>query len=482
MTRRDEEFDFRNMTNGAKKTKRQRRLDELDDQQLRLMAKSDQRRSARQYSPRLPDISEASILAMVERQKPAHTENKTSAFSLRRSDWASLGWQEFTQQRPWYSIDFDQSRFTDGGSTTNAHNASNSATLLPWPRGPLSEYVISTLSARSQVSGLMPPVRVVNPLSDDDFQLALFLCYELHCRGDDSVQWEWDPGLLSFRGELEREFLHALQKPNVGEFPSKNILKELDAVVTRSRGDTVSANLANHADLDKVREYLVHFSIQQLKNADAQSFSVARLSGAARTAMVQMQFGDSGCGVASASTESLFGATMTALQLDPTPGVYAGHVPGVSLAGANLTSFFSLHRRWRGAMVGQVAVTKMMSSATMNECTRALRKLDVEPYALRHFETRSRNDALHSLVARNRLIPSFLDTNASSATDILFGACSQLEIEANFNRYVLQAWSKNYSSLVPWGAPPHGGVPHEGNHFFHGDEAINAMALQDGRS
>jgi hypothetical protein len=482
MTRCDEEFDFRNATNGAKKTKRQRRLDELDDQQLRLMAKSDQRKSSRQSSSRLTDVSDATVNAMIERQKPADTENKTSAFSLRRSDWASLGWQEFTQQRPWYSIDENHPRLTGGGVTPNSHNGSNSSTLLPWPRGPLSEYVISTFSSRSQVSGLMPPVRVAHPLSDDDFQLALFLCYELHCRGDESVQWEWDPGLLSFRSELERTFLHALQKPQVGEIPAKNLLKELDAAVTKSRGDTVSAYLANHANLDKIREYLVHCSVQQLKIGDAQSFSVARLSGAARTAIIQMQFGDSGCGVASASSESLFGATMTALQLDPTPGLYVGHVPGVSLAGANLSSFFSLHRRWRGAMVGQVSAAKMTSSTTMSECVSALGMLDVEPYALRHFEDRSRNDALHSLLARNRLIPSFHSTDTASTNDVLFGACSQLEIEANFNRYVLHAWSKNHSSLLPWGAAPHGGVPHEGNHHFRANVSPDSMVLQDGRS
>ena len=55
--------------------------------------------------------------------------------------------------------------------------------------------------------------RVEDPLRDDDLQLALYLSYELHYRSFRGVadDWEWSPGLLAARAELERLFLSALK-------------------------------------------------------------------------------------------------------------------------------------------------------------------------------------------------------------------------------------------------------------------------------
>ena len=59
---------------------------------------------------------------------------------------------------------------------------------------------------RRAALGPTPPVAVVDALADDDLQLALYLCYELHYRGlaGADADWEWDPALLGFRAELER--------------------------------------------------------------------------------------------------------------------------------------------------------------------------------------------------------------------------------------------------------------------------------------
>ena len=47
-----------------------------------------------------------------------------------------------------------------------------------------------------------------DPLADEDLQLALYLCYELHYRGLDGVaeEWEWEPSLLALRARLEARF------------------------------------------------------------------------------------------------------------------------------------------------------------------------------------------------------------------------------------------------------------------------------------
>jgi len=56
----------------------------------------------------------------------------------------------------------------------------------------LSSAVISALQRSPGTLGATPPVSGVDALSDDDFALALYLCYEVHYRGVMGSDWEWD--------------------------------------------------------------------------------------------------------------------------------------------------------------------------------------------------------------------------------------------------------------------------------------------------
>src|ERR1039457_5249500 len=79
--------------------------------------------------------------------------------------------------------------------------------LLPRPRGPLSAAVIAALQRTPGSLGETPPIGDVDPLSDDDFGLALYLCYEVHYRGAGQADWGGVPGFLGLRGGWERDFL-----------------------------------------------------------------------------------------------------------------------------------------------------------------------------------------------------------------------------------------------------------------------------------
>ncbi len=83
---------------------------------------------------------------------------------------------------------------------------------LPSPRGPVTELLIGTLQDPPGTLEALEPPRFEAPQLDEDLQLALYLCYELHYRGLPGVDddWEWDPSLLSQRRELELEFERAL--------------------------------------------------------------------------------------------------------------------------------------------------------------------------------------------------------------------------------------------------------------------------------
>src|SRR3954454_24057665 len=89
---------------------------------------------------------------------------------------------------------------------------------VPHPRGELSALLLSRLGPRVGPAPPHLPAVPADPVADDDLQLALYLCYELHYRGFDGVdpEWEWEPSLLALRRRLEPAFEAALVE-TVGE-------------------------------------------------------------------------------------------------------------------------------------------------------------------------------------------------------------------------------------------------------------------------
>ena len=79
--------------------------------------------------------------------------------------------------------------------------------MLPGARGDASallrEHLTEPLHALPRRA-----IDPADPLVDDDLQLALYLCYELHYRGLPGVdaRWEWEPSLLALRREWEELF------------------------------------------------------------------------------------------------------------------------------------------------------------------------------------------------------------------------------------------------------------------------------------
>ena len=89
---------------------------------------------------------------------------------------------------------------------------------LPEPRGPLTTALRDDLLAGEIAAATVELARTTaetaaDPLRDDDLQLALAVCYELHYRGFDGVDeaLEWDPDLIGLRAHLERRHLAALR-------------------------------------------------------------------------------------------------------------------------------------------------------------------------------------------------------------------------------------------------------------------------------
>ena len=86
---------------------------------------------------------------------------------------------------------------------------------LPEHRGEISRALLDALVRDPHsIAATAPPV-AGDPLSDDDLQLALYLCYELHYRGLPGVSddWEWEPSLLALRRQLEACLLYTSPSP-----------------------------------------------------------------------------------------------------------------------------------------------------------------------------------------------------------------------------------------------------------------------------
>ncbi|HYO61592.1 MAG TPA: iron-containing redox enzyme family protein, partial [Actinomycetota bacterium] len=136
-----------------------------------------------------------------------------------------------------------------------------------------------------------------------------------------------------------------------------------------------------------------------MKEADPHSWAIPRLTGRAKAAMVEIQADEYGGGDASKMHSTLFAQTMRALGLDDSYGAYVSRLPGIALANVNLMSMFGLHRRWRGAAVGHLALFEMTSTEPNRRYGDALRKVGFGPDATAFYDEHVEADAVHENIA-----------------------------------------------------------------------------------
>ena len=321
---------------------------------------------------------------------------------------------------------------------------------MPAPRGELSEYVIRRLHAPDAACAAPSTLQSGDPLSDDDFGLALYTAYELHYRsfGDAADSLEWDPDLLRFRGKLEQAFVQRLFDECGAPCDSGVAVEhDLRMLLDADSGPQLSAYMANRGTIAEMREFAVHRSAYQLKEADPHTWCIPRLDGAAKAALVQIQADEYGHGEACKMHQRLFVATMQALGLDSTYGAYIDALPGTTLATVNLITLFGLHRRWRGALAGNLTVYEMASVVPMSRYAAALDRLGVAASAREFYDVHVVADAEHQVVARRDLAGNLARDAPGLRADIMFGARATLLVEAAFARQMLDAWAVGASSL-----------------------------------
>ena len=315
---------------------------------------------------------------------------------------------------------------------------------LPSPRGPVSDLLLNALP-RPVAPLATPPA----PGGDEDLQLALYLCYELHYRGLPGVddRWEWEPSLLALRGELERRFEAALRQDVPVPEGGTDMDLALRAVEAADTAPSLSRHLEHEGTLEQYREFLVHRSAYQLKEADPHSWAIPRLHGGPKAAMVEIQADEYGGGDPERMHAALFASAMDALDLDAAYGAYVDHLPAVTLATVNLMSLFGLHRRLRGAIVGHLALFEMTSSIPNRRYANGLRRLGFSGDATEFYDEHVVADAVHENVAAVDLAGGLARQAPELAADVLWGAAALIELEGRFATHLLASWSAGRSSL-----------------------------------
>jgi hypothetical protein len=326
---------------------------------------------------------------------------------------------------------------------------------LPEPRGPLSEALADDLTTRSALSArtLERAERAATAtcaLTDDDLQISLAVCYELHYRGFDGIDdhWEWDPALLRMRAALERCHLAAL-RTLVGNVRADDrpIDRQLADVIAADDGPSLSRYLAKQGTLEHWREYLTARSVYHLKEGDPHSFAIPRLTGRAKSALVEIQADEYGGGSAERMHSTLFAGMMRDLGLDAGYGALWDDAPAAAFASVNTMSLFGLHRRWRAAALGHLACVEMTSSEPSRRYSAGLRRLGFDERTTIFYDEHVEADAVHEQIASVDMCGSLVAEQPELADDVLFGAACSLAHDGVLARQLLGAWEAGHSAL-----------------------------------
>src|SRR5215216_5616689 len=329
------------------------------------------------------------------------------------------------------------------------------APALSRPRGPLSAGLIELLRTAPDgqraegLSAALPGDGVFG----EDFQLSLYLLYELHYRGFAGVdeRWEWQPALIALRCGLEADFEAALRErlSVADELPEpSNVGETIIRLIEEEDAPQLSSYMERHATLDQFREFLIHRSAYQLKEADPHSWAIPRLAGPAKAALVEVQADEYGGGRPDRVHATLFAKAMRALDLDPAYGAHLARVPAVTLATVNLMSLFGLHRRLRGAIVGHLAGFETTSPVPNGRYAKGLRRLGLGEDALDFFDEHVEADSVHENIAVYDMAQGLAQSEPELAGDVLFGVRCLLHLDSRFASRLLGCWERGETSLL----------------------------------
>jgi hypothetical protein len=363
-----------------------------------------------------------------------------------------------------HPLSLSEMRSADGMSVVTADQRRLRHDLpvrLPASRGPVSEALIQLLdrdpdSVHVVDADLLWTGPDEQALRDEDLQLALWLSYELHYRGLAGIDddWEWQPQLLEVRQRWERSLiagLRAATEQRYGAIPDRptpaTVVAALSELAGSDEGRSLSRFLMRDASSAQFAEFLVHRSLYHLKEADPHTWAIPRLAGSVKAAIVTVQLDEYGLGALTGMHAQLFRHLMLDWNLQAEYGCYVDQAPAVTLLASNLMSMFGLRRRWRGALVGHLALFEMTSTAPNARYARGHRRLGGGEEAAEFFDEHVVADAAHEQIAAHQLAGGLARTEPQIASDIVFGARCAAVADQLFTDHLLDRWEEGRTSL-----------------------------------
>ncbi len=321
---------------------------------------------------------------------------------------------------------------------------------IPPARGPVSTWLVDLLGNQpgKPATDGRPPVTAADVLGDDA-QIAMTIAHGLAYDGWDGVDdgWEHDPVLVAALNAWEAVFLDRL-RAEIGHLGEGDVVAWLVELATPDpRGESTSAWLDAHGTVEHIREEAAHRSLYQRREADPHTFGIPRLRGEPKAALVAIQADEYGEGRLHDMHAELFGQTLKGLGLDDTPSAWIDHLPAETLATVNLVETFARSRRWRGALVGHLALFEMASVPVMSALASTYRRLGFNSWTTLFFNVHVVADAEHQGLAAHGLVAPLVAQDPALEADVRFGARCLAFLEGRLTRRLLSAWAEGQPSL-----------------------------------
>jgi hypothetical protein len=251
--------------------------------------------------------------------------------------------------------------------------------------------------------------------------------------------------LLGLRQQMERAFLTALRADVPG---GTDVTAEIGALLVEPvDAGGVSHHLRRAGQLWQLREYVAHRSLYNLKEADPHAWVIPRLTGPAKAALVTVEYDEYGSGHPDRMHSRLFAEMMTELGLCAGYGAYLDAAPAPTLADVNFISLCGLHRRLRGALIGQLVTAELTSSPASDRLVQAMRRLGCTAAATEFFAEHIEADAVHEQLMRRGVIAPLLAAEPGLAGDVVFGIQAATLLADRFSDLLLSRWAQGRTTL-----------------------------------
>lgn len=313
--------------------------------------------------------------------------------------------------------------------------------MLPKPRGAFSADVFEAL--RSDPSRLAK-ADLPDAENADDTAIALWSLYELHFRGFEDVDenFEWHPAALQLRARLESDLEARLRAHWTGTPPQGEFADAFFEFVTNHDGPSLARFVQTEATEEQVLDLLRMRSIYHLKEADPSAWMVPRLDTAPKAALVELLYDEYGGGDPNRLHHYLFARGLESVGLRSEYGAYIDDAPAEVLEQNNAMALFGLHRRLRGAAMGHLAAFEATSSMPSRRMAAGLERLGLDDTMIGYYTEHVTADAAHEQVAVRAICGALLDGEPGMRDDVFFGAFTCMDQEDRVAGHLLGRWQE----------------------------------------